>query len=111
MNRPILSKKTCQRWIKTLRSGKFKQGTGRLRSGNQHGTRHCCLGVLTEISDYPAAPGGLEVRTGPTLPYKKMCTLINYNDGGKSFDKIADHIERHTLPHCPDKKVDKITVF
>jgi hypothetical protein len=108
---PIISKKTCQQWIKALRSGKFKQGTKRLRSGNQHGTRFCCLGVLNEISDYPAAKGGTEVQSGPTLPYAKMCTLIKYNDGGKSFDEIADHIERYTLPHCPEKEVDKLRVF
>src|SRR5690242_19381506 len=37
-----------QRWIAALRSGKYKQGTGTLRS--EDGERYCCLGVLWLVS-------------------------------------------------------------
>jgi hypothetical protein len=33
------------KWVKALRSGEYKQGRERLRSGNQF----CCLGVLADL--------------------------------------------------------------
>jgi hypothetical protein len=36
-----------QRWLDALRSGKYKQGKGALRTGKDH---FCCLGVLCDIS-------------------------------------------------------------
>lgn len=41
-----MNKVIADKWIKALRSGKYKQGTGRLRDDNQF----CCLGVLCDIS-------------------------------------------------------------
>lgn len=39
-----------QKWVKALRSGKFKQGTGTLKHFNRNGqAQHCCLGVLCEL--------------------------------------------------------------
>jgi hypothetical protein len=111
MKGPILSKQTCKRWIKALRSGKFEQGRNRLRSGNQHGTKFCCLGVLHEISDYPASAGKLDLLPGTGLNADRMGTLAKLNDRGQDFAKLADRIERYTLPHCPEKKVDKKMVF
>lgn len=35
-----------EKWVKALRSGVYKQGSGVLRSTNE---RYCCLGVLCEI--------------------------------------------------------------
>ena len=35
-----------QMWIDALRSGKYKQGTGHLRVGDQY----CCLGVLCDLA-------------------------------------------------------------
>lgn len=112
MSKPILSKQTCQRWIKALRSGDYQQGQGHLKQGNQHGTRFCCLGVLHEISDYPANKANNELEPGQGLPGNIMFTLIKYNDNDdRDFDMIADHIERHLLPKCPEKEVDKKRVF
>lgn len=39
-------------WIKALRSGKYKQGTGCLRKGDEY----CCLGVLCEVLDLDFIP-------------------------------------------------------
>lgn len=36
-----------QKWLEALRSGKYKQGTGKLASFEN---RYCCLGVLCEIA-------------------------------------------------------------
>ena len=40
----------AQKWIKALRSNKYKQGKMALRTKTRHGTvRHCCLGVLCDL--------------------------------------------------------------
>ena len=43
-------KEVMVKWVKALRSGKFKQGTGTLKQFNNKGVaQHCCLGVLCEL--------------------------------------------------------------
>lgn len=39
-----------KRWVEALRSGKYKQGLGRLAGINGGVARYCCLGVLCEIA-------------------------------------------------------------
>jgi len=41
-----MNKRIKTKWIKALRSGKYKQGTGRLKT-NDGG--FCCLGVLSDL--------------------------------------------------------------
>ena len=96
------------KWIKALRSGKYRQGRGRLK----YGDRYCCLGVLRHISD----PKDTR-HSSNTLTYEQMKDygmdmhsplhiLSNMNDGreptygdkpGKkhSFAEIADYIEKN----------------
>ena len=39
-----------KKWVKALRSDKFKQGAGTLKQFNSKGqAQHCCLGVLCEL--------------------------------------------------------------
>lgn len=39
-----------KKWIKALRSGKYKQGKGTLKQYNRNGqVQHCCLGILCEL--------------------------------------------------------------
>ena len=39
-----------KKWVKALRSDKYKQGTGTLKQYNRKGqAEHCCLGVLCEL--------------------------------------------------------------
>lgn len=40
-----------QKWVAALRSGKFVQGRSKLKHTTDHGSLHCCLGVLCEIHD------------------------------------------------------------
>ena len=45
-----MRKEVMKKWVKALRSGKFKQGTGTLKQYNSKGeAQHCCLGVLCEL--------------------------------------------------------------
>jgi hypothetical protein len=101
-------------WIEALRSGRYEQGRGALRTHHLSGDRFCCLGVLADVvglqpitnrswlggsvSMYGNANGEpvsslLDVEVG--LPQRTAGTLARMNDAGCSFDEIADFIERN----------------
>lgn len=46
-----MKKEVAKKWVKALRSGKYKQGYGCLKQTNlkKNKTYHCCLGVLCEL--------------------------------------------------------------
>ena len=45
-----MKQNVMKKWVKALRSGKFKQGQGTLKQFNKQGqAQHCCLGVLCEL--------------------------------------------------------------
>jgi len=45
-----MKKEIAKKWVKALRSGKYKQGQGWLKQYNNKGQeQHCCLGVLCEL--------------------------------------------------------------
>jgi hypothetical protein len=44
-----MNKTIATKWVKALRSGKYKQGEAYLCQITSKGKRHCCLGVLTEM--------------------------------------------------------------
>jgi hypothetical protein len=45
-----MNKDIAKKWIKALRSGKYKRGKGYLKQYNKKGElRYCCLGVLCEL--------------------------------------------------------------
>lgn len=45
-----MNKNIAKKWVKALRSGKYKQGGGYLKTTNNEGDSfHCCLGVLCEL--------------------------------------------------------------
>jgi hypothetical protein len=45
-----MKKDIAKKWVKALRSGKYKQGKSYLKQFNSKGQpRHCCLGVLCEL--------------------------------------------------------------
>ena len=45
-----MKKDIAKKWIRALRSGKYKQGKGYLKQfTSKHEPRHCCLGVLCEL--------------------------------------------------------------
>jgi hypothetical protein len=114
------AQKLIQRWIKALRSGKYKQAHGVLRTGDN---RYCCLGVLCDLVDHKgwsakpkpfedttafthrrAATGGnLGKGTMPSGPLGDLVfftgdmatDLADLNDDqGRSFTYIANVIEK-----------------
>jgi hypothetical protein len=110
-------------WVNALRSGKYKQGRGRLCAVDHGDERLCCLGVLCElavldrvttktvgddgVARYNSSLNYLpeDVQTWAGLSsYNPVVAngthLASHNDGvndvpAKSFDQIADLIEKH----------------
>lgn len=99
-----------RKWVKALRSGKYKQGTGALE--NTPG-RYCCLGVACKVfipdkdkqkdefgclvgatmEDQPFAPLWLQDINNDFL-LKTGHQLVEVNDDmGFSFNEIADCLE------------------
>lgn len=113
-----MNKTLKQKWIKALRSGKYKQGERSLFDGRAH----CCLGVLARIQGAVARKGTLKIggedvrkedkvsRTpleylapafAGDLHSKTQSRLANMNDGSdtyfgkrRTFEQIADFIEK-----------------
>lgn len=104
-----MKKSVMRKWVKALRSGKYKQAQGALQTRDGY----CCLGVLCDISkisyftagyylkdhEFPPAEvqeyAGLQTKNGYfTKSNGNTETLSVLNDGGHSFKYIARIIER-----------------
>lgn len=106
-----------QKWVKALRSGKYKQTKMMLNNG--YGG-YCCLGVLCDISktgkwnsvdlgcvlSYSCSPKKFATSVLPkkVMKWAGMKTesgelgdrsLTGFNDEGKSFKEISDIIEEN----------------
>lgn len=112
-----MKKTIAKKWVKALRSGKYKKTTGMLCKVAKNGNKsYCCLGVLTEL--YNKEHTIKESLDGDSLPYRVSTwagiessiglitgsghysgqTLADLNDcdGSKrSFKRIADIIEKN----------------
>ena len=98
--------KFIKKWIKALRSGDYKQATGKLVKGTGSSRSYCCLGVAGSLLSAETGKKfkaftskdaeclnnvGLKA-TG--LTDRTQSTLIGMNDGGKSFKQIANFLEK-----------------
>ena len=111
-----MDKRVLDLWLTELRSGKYKQGTRRLK----HGDEYCCLGILCEVhaketgqsfSEDDSYLGDLRVlpskvmewsgisdsEGGHILIHNKEHLLTAHNDAGVSFNVIADALEKFGL--------------
>jgi len=97
------------KWLDALRSGKYKQGRGRLRDLDD---KYCCLGVLCDIISpdrwkptgrdcFPWSYNGestialgLYVKKVAKISAEQSAKLLVKNDNGESFLEIADYIEK-----------------
>jgi hypothetical protein len=106
-----------EKWIKALRSGEYKQGIGVLRNRRNE---FCCLGVLCNIhaQEHPETASKETKSTsylgntqylpdevanwskiggfggGLVTIDKKLLPLATHNDSGRTFEQIADAIEK-----------------
>lgn len=113
MNREIKEK-----WVAALRSGEYKQGMGQLRDSSD--SRFCCLGVLTDLyiketgqgkwdsnffrsgnkdgnlfSGFTPEPVRVWAGLRDRNPQVDATNLATLNDGGCTFNQIADKIEEY----------------
>lgn len=110
-----MNKQIKKEWIVALRSGEYRQGTGRLDSEDSDGNvRHCALGVLHQIAavnnviEFKRHPNGIatygrnvaganpDVLKWAGIDHKQANTLIILNDDKRwSFKRIARWIRWH----------------
>lgn len=98
----------AQKWVKALRSGKYKQAKKRLRFNGGM----CCLGVACDLAaksltlkwngtEFDGERKALPVSVQQWLGVKEDNptangeSLAELNDAGKDFEEIADFIEEH----------------
>jgi hypothetical protein len=97
-----MKKSWAKKWVKALRSGKYKQTKKTLKDENGY----CCLGVLCSIvkpkkrwtyfstlPDFVTKKVGM-INIGGVGYYGEDKNLANRNDFGDSFEQIADIIEK-----------------
>lgn len=103
-----------KKWVEALRSGRYKQGSGRLVTVRGLGSEEdhfCCLGVLCEIDlevsrlgEIYKFPDGGKERGSVSHGYRSkrfvdptdVVELISMNDASRmSFSQIADYIEKY----------------
>ena len=103
-----MDKKVKKLWVTALRSGKYKQTTGKLIRRDGSKPSYCCLGVLAKVQGaefdkygYPLFNGkscgtfGLLDKSGSAgLAERSMEFLARLNDEGKDFNYIANQIEK-----------------
>jgi len=103
----MMNKALKQKWIAGLKGGEYKQTTGTLQ--RKDGS-FCCLGVLCDVSgagtwgqsnyhkffeSHRAGRRELTLEDGDFgLSLRYITELTNLNDSGKSFDAIADYIDK-----------------
>lgn len=109
-----MKKEVAEIWVQALRSGKYKQGQGALRTGDAY----CCLGVLCDLynsdnwknvnrgyfvyegmqghlSDNVKDWSGLRSYAGNIFKGNRQNEmLMTYNDTEVSFEEIANIIEQ-----------------
>lgn len=107
-----MNKRDKVKWLKALRSGKFKQGNGSLKGRNYDGDQvFCCLGVLKEVCpSYKKMRGqaylDADLAKGSSFKFPEprfvkfiadpcQVKLAHFNDEGVPFTRIARWIERY----------------
>lgn len=108
---PKMDAEIKARWVKALRSGRYRQTCGVL--WRVPADSNCCLGVLGRVArletvDYGTTRRGFgfgNEKDWATLPYtycqeiglsvSAQNELVDMNDKGKCFPEIADWIEQN----------------
>lgn len=102
-----MERKLKQKWIDALRSGKYKQGKGRMKRKRPDGYRFCCLGVLEDVlgndrEEYPVSNQTFDeeacMKIGLSVVHQRSLTLMNDGSGNfteKDFFEISDWIREN----------------
>ena len=91
-----MKKTIAMKWVKALRSGKYKQGDGYLCQITSKGKMHCCLGVLTEM--YQAEQKAKKKKTIRTKLSELMCddstVVVKYGNGECPAEELPVAVQR-----------------
>ena len=115
-----MKKEIAKKWIKALRSGKYKQGHSWLKQyDTKNQPRHCCLGVLCELYNESMKKNhkktlttktfddglflptsvrkwaGMKSKNGKLDNHLFYNSLADMNDFGKTFKTISNTIEKN----------------
>ena len=111
-----LLRKDVLKWLRNLKSGRYKKGKDSLVSKN--GTRFCCLGVWADQHGCkwndnwkPLIPGtdkfvigqgigSLNYRLAFGLTQYEQWVLADLNDDNRTWKQVIDEIEQHILPRA-----------
>lgn len=97
---PRFTQALKDKWLKALRSGRYKQGTGWLHDSPSN--TYCCLGVLCAVAGFKSVSydyiTGLEPNDDSLyqiLSERRQRILARQNDNGKTFKQIAAYIKKN----------------
>ena len=83
-----MNKKNAMKWVKALRSGKYKQGRESLVGENKGECQYCCLGVLAKINGFSEDDMGGHA----LLTHDLVQTCEIRSESGDAFDEDGDNI-------------------
>jgi hypothetical protein len=91
-----MDKTIAMKWVKALRSGKYKQGEAYLCQITNKGKKHCCLGVLTEM--YQAEQKAKKKKALPTKVSKAYVddstAVVKYGSGECAAEELPLAVRR-----------------
>lgn len=97
-----MDKQLKAKWVEALRSGRYQQVQFSLKDRVNGKPAYCCLGVLRQLM-HPGSTAAWGAETGylcrehmveAGLTFQRQQGLAKMNDNGKTFEQIADHIEK-----------------
>ena len=91
-----MNKTIAMKWVKALRSGKYKQGEAYLCQITSNGKKHCCLGVLTEM--YQAEQKAKKKKALPTkvgkMYHDASFNVVKYGSGECAAEELPIAVQR-----------------
>ena len=88
-----MKQNVMKKWVKALRSGKYKQGTGTLKQYNSKGqAQHCCLGVLCELYN-----NEMKKNKKKTITEKVYDNDSDFNFGYTRFGNKRDDLPKEVM--------------
>ena len=88
-----MKQNVMKKWVKALRSGKFKQGQGTLRQFNKKGqAQHCCLGVLCELYNET-----MKKSKKKTLSEETIYTDADFSHGYSRFGNKTEDLPKEVM--------------
>jgi hypothetical protein len=112
-----MKKDIAKKWVKALRSGKYKQGECYLKQFNDNGqAKHCCLGVLCELyNDSMRKNHKKTLSTKIRSKHSTDCVTFNNKEGElpkvvMKWADIKDPIGRYIIEtkNSPLGKIEEI---